>query len=96
MSDCICYETDPKTWTTYGSSVEPGSQWEPNPDCHEHFPAEDEPLIKVSPDLLRLGEGFNRQMNDAMIQVNAACAPIYDSLVEAMRRTGQLLREARR
>jgi len=25
-------------WFTYGSAVEPGSQWTPNPDCPEHFP----------------------------------------------------------
>ena len=38
MSDCVCFATDPKTWTTYGSAVEPGSQWEPNPECPVHFP----------------------------------------------------------
>jgi hypothetical protein len=35
---CTCWVTDERTWTTYGSSVEPGSQMEPNPDCPEHFP----------------------------------------------------------
>jgi len=36
--NCTCYVTDEKTWTRYGSAVEPGSQMEPNPDCPEHFP----------------------------------------------------------
>lgn len=40
MSDCTCTVTAPKTWTTYGSSVEPGSMMEPDPDCIEHFPDE--------------------------------------------------------
>lgn len=35
---CICWVTPESTWTRYGSSVEPGSQLEPNPDCPEHFP----------------------------------------------------------
>jgi len=30
MSDCICTVTDPKTWATYGSAVEPPSMMEPN------------------------------------------------------------------
>lgn len=38
MSDCTCTVTDPKTWTTYGSAVEPGSMMEPDPDCVAHFP----------------------------------------------------------
>jgi hypothetical protein len=33
--------TDPKTWTTYGSAVEPGSMWEPNPECRVHFTDEE-------------------------------------------------------
>lgn len=37
--DCTCYPTDPKTWTRYGSAVEPGSTLAPNPDCPVHFPA---------------------------------------------------------
>jgi hypothetical protein len=41
-SSCTCAMTDESTWTTYGSMVEPGSQWEPGPDCPEHrlMPAE--------------------------------------------------------
>lgn len=35
---CICWVTDERSWTRYGSAVEPGSQMEPNPDCPEHFP----------------------------------------------------------
>jgi hypothetical protein len=35
---CSCYLTPEKTWTRYGSAVEPGSQWEPNPGCIAHFP----------------------------------------------------------
>ena len=38
MSGCTCTVTDPKTWTTCGSAVEPGSMMEPNPFCTEHFP----------------------------------------------------------
>jgi hypothetical protein len=33
---CTCFPTDPSTWTTYGSAVEPGSMYEPNPECPEH------------------------------------------------------------
>jgi len=38
VSDCTCTNTDPKYWFYYGSAVEPGSQWEPDYDCPEHFP----------------------------------------------------------
>lgn len=41
MSACTCYQTDPKTWTRYGGAIEPGSVWEPNPDCLVHFPEND-------------------------------------------------------
>lgn len=40
-TQCTCWPTDPKTWTRYGSAVEPGSVLEPDPDCRVHFPAED-------------------------------------------------------
>jgi len=33
---CTCFWTDPATWTTHYSVVEPGSQREWNPDCPEH------------------------------------------------------------
>ncbi|THV25989.1 hypothetical protein [Glycomyces paridis] len=33
---CTCHPTDESTWTRYGSAVEPGSMWEPNPECPEH------------------------------------------------------------
>jgi len=33
---CTCHPTDPSTWTRYGDAVEPGSMWEPDPDCPEH------------------------------------------------------------
>lgn len=33
---CTCHMTDPSTWTTHGSAVEPGSIYEPDPDCPEH------------------------------------------------------------
>lgn len=39
--ECACFMTDPKTWTTYGSAAEPGSMWEPNPDCRVHFTDEE-------------------------------------------------------
>jgi hypothetical protein len=32
-SECTCH---PSTWTRYGDAVEPGSMYEPNPDCPEH------------------------------------------------------------
>jgi hypothetical protein len=35
-SACTCARTNESTWTTYGSAVEPGSQWEPDPECPEH------------------------------------------------------------
>ena len=38
MDGCSCQMTDPTTRTTYGSAVEPGSQWEPDPECPAHFP----------------------------------------------------------
>lgn len=37
-NECTCTMTDPKTWTTYGSAVEPGSMWYPDPDCKAHYP----------------------------------------------------------
>lgn len=37
-SGCECWPTDPSTWTTYGSAVEPGSTLEPNPECPVHYP----------------------------------------------------------
>lgn len=33
---CTCFVTDEPTWTTYGDAVEPGSMYEPNPECPEH------------------------------------------------------------
>lgn len=33
---CACFPTDPATWTTHGSAVEPGSMYEPNPECPAH------------------------------------------------------------
>jgi len=36
--ECTCYLTDEKYWTTHYGAVEPGSMWEPNPDCLVHFP----------------------------------------------------------
>lgn len=33
---CTCPMTDPSTWTTYGSAVEPASQYEWDPDCPQH------------------------------------------------------------
>lgn len=33
---CACWMTDPSTWFTYYGAVEPGSQWEWNPDCPVH------------------------------------------------------------
>ena len=33
---CECGITPEHTWTTYGDSVEPGSQLEWNPDCPKH------------------------------------------------------------
>lgn len=41
---CICFWTDPSTWTRYGSAVEPGSQMEPNPECPVHFPESESPV----------------------------------------------------
>lgn len=38
MSNCTCTVTDPKTWITHGSAVEPGSMMEPDPECDAHFP----------------------------------------------------------
>jgi hypothetical protein len=35
-SSCTCAMADESTWTRYGSAVEPGSQWEPDPECPEH------------------------------------------------------------
>jgi hypothetical protein len=35
---CTCFVTDAKYWTVHYGAVEPGSMWEPNPDCPEHFP----------------------------------------------------------
>lgn len=46
--DCICFWTDPSTWTTYGSAVEPGSQMEPNPECPVHFPIKEPRMISPS------------------------------------------------
>jgi|GEM_PF-4805526 len=37
MSDCTCFVTPEKYWTTHYGAVEPGSMYEPNPDCQEHF-----------------------------------------------------------
>lgn len=39
MSECTCYPVPFEDCTTYGSAVEPGSAFEPNPDCPEHFPS---------------------------------------------------------
>lgn len=36
QAECTCHPTDPATWTTYGSAVEPGSMFEPDPDCPRH------------------------------------------------------------
>ncbi len=37
MSKCTCHPVPFEDCTTYGSAVEPGSAFEPNPDCREHF-----------------------------------------------------------
>lgn len=34
--ECTCYPTDPAMWTTHGGAVEPGSMYEPDPDCPRH------------------------------------------------------------
>lgn len=39
MAECTCYPVPFEECTTYGSAVEPGSAFEPNPDCPEHFPS---------------------------------------------------------
>lgn len=33
---CTCHPTDPSMWTTHGSAVEPGSMYEPDPECPRH------------------------------------------------------------
>lgn len=38
MSKCTCHPVPFEDCTTYGSAVEPGSAFEPNPNCPEHFP----------------------------------------------------------
>ena len=38
MSDCTCWEVDPKYWTTHYGAVDPATMYEPNPECPEHFP----------------------------------------------------------
>lgn len=37
MAKCTCFVTPPEMWTTHYGMVEPGSMYEPNPDCAEHF-----------------------------------------------------------
>jgi hypothetical protein len=34
--ECECWLTDEKYWFTYYGHVEPGSQWEWNPECPVH------------------------------------------------------------
>ncbi|ASR83414.1 hypothetical protein SEA_CHRISTIAN_31 [Arthrobacter phage Christian] len=34
--ECQCYVADPKYWFTHYGAVEPGSMYEPNPDCPVH------------------------------------------------------------
>lgn len=34
--ECICEMTPERYWTTHYGAVEPGSQWEWNPDCRQH------------------------------------------------------------
>lgn len=41
MTDCICFITPEKSWTTHYGAVEPGSQMEPNYACPVHFPDAD-------------------------------------------------------
>lgn len=38
MSECTCWEVDPKYWTTHYGAVDPATTHEPNPECPEHFP----------------------------------------------------------
>lgn len=33
---CSCEMTPERYWTTHYGAVEPGSQWEWNPDCRQH------------------------------------------------------------
>jgi hypothetical protein len=40
ITECICYWTEPSTWTMHYGAVEPGSQIEPCYDCPVHFPTE--------------------------------------------------------
>lgn len=42
MSTCTCFMVDPKYWTTHYGAVDPGSMYEPNPECPEHFPDQHE------------------------------------------------------
>lgn len=49
---CTCHPTDESTWTRYGSAVEPGSMWEPDPGCPEHgahTEIDDEPDLSLIP-----------------------------------------------
>ncbi len=37
VAECTCFLLPPEMWTTHYGAVEPGSMYEPNPDCPEHF-----------------------------------------------------------
>lgn len=48
---CTCTLVPESMWTTHYGAVEPGSQWEANPDCMVHFPKpEPKPWGWTSPD----------------------------------------------
>ena len=38
IAECQCWVTPEWQWTKHYGAVEPGSQWEPNPECPVHFP----------------------------------------------------------
>lgn len=40
MTECTCFPVPEEYHFVYYGITEPGSMWEPNPDCREHFPGD--------------------------------------------------------
>lgn len=47
MIECSCFLTPEKYWVYHYSAVEPGSQWEWNPDCLIHTEEVDVPIFNA-------------------------------------------------
>lgn len=55
----------------------------------------EEPVFKLSPELLRITRDFNREMAEATDRASEACKPLNEALAEGIRRAAEIVNQSR-